>query len=122
MLRPGPGHRRRSSAATVATARQRASSSANATGNSDADPRNGTNADMEVDKPAIKSVEEGVEAVASRGGALAGIDEKGKAKAVPPAVQDAAMEDITSSLSALKFVPPNIKFGRGRGRGGLARS
>ncbi|OCK94830.1 uncharacterized protein K441DRAFT_705353 [Cenococcum geophilum 1.58] len=88
MLRPGPGHRRRSSAATVATARQ----------------------------------QEGVEAVASRGGALAGIDEKGKAKVVPPAVPDAAMEDITSSLSAMKFVPPSIKFGRGRGRGGLARS
>lgn len=122
MLRPGPGHRRRSSAATVATARQRASSSANATGNSDADPRNGTNVDMEVDKPTINLVEEGVEAVASRGGALAGIDEKGKAKAVPPTVPDAAMEDITSSLSTLKFVPPSIKFGRGRGRGGLARS
>ena len=119
MLRPGPSHRRRSSAATVAMARQRASSSANATGNSDADPRNDTNADMEVDKPTIKSVEEGV---ASRGDALAEIDEKGKAKAVPPAVPDAAMEDITSSLSALKFVPPSIKFGRGRGRGGLARS
>jgi hypothetical protein len=121
MLRPGPGHRRRSSAATVATARQRASSSANATGNSDADPRNDTNADMEVDKPTIKLVEE-VETVAGRGGTLVGIDEKGKAKAVPPAVPDAAMEDITSSLSTLKFVPPSIKFGRGRGRGGLARS
>jgi hypothetical protein len=122
MLRPGPGHRRRSSAATVATARQRASSSANATGNSDADPRNNTNADMEVDKPTVKLVEEGVEAVAGRRGTLAGIDEKGKAKAVPPAAPDAAMEDITSSLSTLKFVPPSIKFGRGRGRGGLARS
>lgn len=122
MLRPGPGHRRRSSTATVATARQRASSSANATGNSDADPRNDTNADMEVDKPTIKLVEEGVETAAGRGGTLVGIDEKGKAKAVPPAVPDAAMEDITSSLSTLKFVPPSIKFGRGRGRGGLARS
>lgn len=122
MLRPGPGHRRRSSAATVATARQRASSSANATGNSDADPRNDTNADMEVDRPTIKLAEEGVETVAGRGGTLVGIDEKGKAKAVPSAVPDAAMEDITSSLSTLKFVPPSIKFGRGRGRGGLARS
>lgn len=34
---------------------------------------------------------------------------------------DDAMDDITESMSALKFVPPSIRFGRGRGRGGLAR-
>ncbi|KAF2104249.1 hypothetical protein NA57DRAFT_51089 [Rhizodiscina lignyota] len=34
---------------------------------------------------------------------------------------DAEMEEITKSMSSLKFVPPSVRFGRGRGRGGLAR-
>lgn len=31
------------------------------------------------------------------------------------------MDGLTKSMSALKFVPPSIRFGRGRGKGGLAR-
>lgn len=31
------------------------------------------------------------------------------------------VEDLTKSMSALKFVPPSLRFGRGRGKGGLAR-
>lgn len=118
MLRPGPGHRRRSSAATAATARQRASSGAKV----DTGPDNGVNGNMALDKPTVKPIGEGTEGPAGREGALTGIDEKGKAKAAPSTAPDTTMEDITSSLSALKFVPPNIKFGRGKGRGGLARS
>lgn len=34
------------------------------------------------------------------------------------------MDDLTSSMSAIKFVPPSIRFGRGKGRGigGFSRS
>ena len=35
---------------------------------------------------------------------------------------DDGMEKITSNMSALKFVPPSIRFGRGGKRGGLSRS
>ncbi|KAF1811431.1 hypothetical protein P152DRAFT_399045 [Eremomyces bilateralis CBS 781.70] len=35
-------------------------------------------------------------------------------------VKDDAMTDLTTSMSSLKFVPRNIRFGRGRGRGGFA--
>lgn len=31
------------------------------------------------------------------------------------------VDDLTKSMSALKFVPRSLKFGRGRGKGGLAR-
>ena len=34
---------------------------------------------------------------------------------------DLAMDEITTSMSTLKFVPPSVRFGRGRGKGGLAR-
>jgi hypothetical protein len=36
--------------------------------------------------------------------------------------KDTDMDDIADSMAALKFVPPSVKFGRGRGRGGFARS
>ena len=35
---------------------------------------------------------------------------------------DADMDNLTSTMSALKFVPPSVRFGRGGRRGGLARS
>jgi hypothetical protein len=35
---------------------------------------------------------------------------------------DTEMEDLAGALSALRFVPPSIRFGRGRGRTGFARS
>ena len=34
---------------------------------------------------------------------------------------DDAMEGLTSGLSALRFVPPSVRFGRGGKRGGLAK-
>jgi hypothetical protein len=38
--------------------------------------------------------------------------------------EDADMEGLTGAMSALKFVPPSVRFGRGRGkgRGGFSRS
>lgn len=35
---------------------------------------------------------------------------------------DADVDELTSTMSALKFVPPSIRFGRGGRRGGLGRS
>jgi hypothetical protein len=35
---------------------------------------------------------------------------------------DADVDELTSTMSALKFVPPSIRFGRGGRRGGLSRS
>ncbi|CAF9904715.1 hypothetical protein IMSHALPRED_000150 [Imshaugia aleurites] len=36
---------------------------------------------------------------------------------------DPDVDDLTSTMSALKFVPPSLRFGRGGGRrGGLSRS
>ena len=38
--------------------------------------------------------------------------------------EDADMEGLTGAMSALKFVPPSVRFGRGRGkgRGGFSRT
>lgn len=35
--------------------------------------------------------------------------------------EDTGMMDITRSMASLKFVPPSVKFGRGRGGGGFAQ-
>lgn len=32
------------------------------------------------------------------------------------------VDDLTSTMSVLKFIPPSVRFGRGGRRGGLARS
>ena len=39
------------------------------------------------------------------------------------AIED-SVDDLTSSMSALKFVPPSVRFGRGRGRsrGGFSKT
>jgi Mg-chelatase subunit ChlI len=43
--------------------------------------------------------------------------------AVTPATkQDVEMDDLAGAMSALKFVPPSVKFGRSKGRGGFSRS
>ncbi len=34
---------------------------------------------------------------------------------------DEAMADLTTSLSTLKFIPPSVRFGRGKGHGGLSK-
>ena len=35
---------------------------------------------------------------------------------------DTDVDELASTMSALKFVPPSIRFGRGGRRGGLSRS
>jgi hypothetical protein len=34
-------------------------------------------------------------------------------------IPEAEMSNLTDSMSALRFIPPSIRFGRGRGRGGF---
>ncbi len=34
---------------------------------------------------------------------------------------DVTMEDLTGAMSALRFVPPSIRFGHGKGRSGFSR-
>ena len=36
--------------------------------------------------------------------------------------QEPDIDELTSTMSALKFVPPSVRFGRGGRRGGLSRS
>jgi hypothetical protein len=35
---------------------------------------------------------------------------------------DTEMDDLSGAMSALKFVPTNVRFGRGKGKGGFSRS
>ncbi len=45
-----------------------------------------------------------------------------EADAANPASQSQDIDDLTSTMSALQFVPPSVRFGRGGGRmTGLAR-
>ncbi|KAI9818493.1 MAG: hypothetical protein M1827_000552 [Pycnora praestabilis] len=37
-----------------------------------------------------------------------------------PTESDSTMMDLADSMSALKFVPPSVRFGRGRGKSGLS--
>lgn len=36
--------------------------------------------------------------------------------------QDTEMDDLSGAMSALKFVPTSVRFGRGKGKGGFSRS
>lgn len=45
-----------------------------------------------------------------------------KRAALERPIADSDIEGISSSMSALKFVPPSIRFGRGGRRGGFSRS
>ena len=38
-----------------------------------------------------------------------------------PALRSGEMDDLTSTMSALKFVPPSVRFGRGGPAAGLGR-
>jgi len=40
----------------------------------------------------------------------------------PTTKKDVEMEDLSGAMSALKFVPPSVRFGRGGKRGGFSRS
>lgn len=109
MLRSGR-HRRGSSAAVVAAekekARKRASTLEGSGDAAEKDEEGGMNVDEEVEEK--------------------GVEEKKVEKKVPARkeVSDEMMEDLVGGISALKFVPPSVRFGRGRGkgRGGFSRS
>ena len=100
MLRNTRGHRRRSSAAARAMQREQ-----QAKWNSFAEkehkaslPESGI-----IQQPSVKSeIQPGSNGLGSR------------------VVQD-DVADLTNTMSALKFVPPSIRFGRGGRRGGLSR-
>ncbi|KAF2816092.1 uncharacterized protein BDZ99DRAFT_458004 [Mytilinidion resinicola] len=109
LLRTGH-HRRRSSAATT-TARSRAASNVNVSvGKSEKsveeEEKDGEDGSSEEDEDEDEEeMKEGVpESKANETG-------KSKAKVA------ADLDSITSSMSALKFVPKSVRFGRGRGRG-----
>ncbi|OAF63415.2 hypothetical protein VC83_00462 [Pseudogymnoascus destructans] len=46
----------------------------------------------------------------------------GKAAVPEDGDDDAEIEGLTEAISALRFVPPSVKFGRGRGRAGFSKS
>lgn len=96
MLRPK--HRRQSSAATRAFQREHRSNG-----------QAGTSAQDSIDPEALEPPEptrEVTDHPASNQGSSTNPD----------------VDDLTSTMSALKFVPPSVRFGRGGRRGGLARS
>ena len=41
---------------------------------------------------------------------------------LPKGVKDVDMEGLSGAMSALKFVPPSVRFGRGGRRAGFSRS
>lgn len=45
-----------------------------------------------------------------------------KSESSPTSTKDVDMDSLSGAMSALKFVPPSVRFGRGRGRGGFSRS
>lgn len=51
--------------------------------------------------------------------AVSSVDSKSTEKMLtpPPSSADHEIDTITKSMSSLKFVPPSVRFGRGRGRG-----
>ena len=51
-----------------------------------------------------------------------GAEQVSKAAANGALAKEVDMDDITSGMSALKFVPPSVRFGRGGRRGGFSRS
>lgn len=96
MLRPK--HRRQSSAAMRASHRERRSSG-------QAENANESSIKPEASKPP-ESIREITDSPASSQGPATNAD----------------VDDLTSTMSALKFIPPSVRFGRGGHRGGLARS
>ena len=124
MLRSGR-HRRGSSAAIIQAekARRRASTLEGSGGSverEEEENEDGMNVDVKEEED-----EEG------EGEQKGVVGKKGVERGVPPAnvvraskVSDDAMEDLVGGISALKFIPPSVRFGRGRGkgRGGFSRS
>ena len=126
MLRSGR-HRRGSSSAAVIQAekaRRRASTLEGSGGSVEREEGDENDDGMNVD---VRE-EEDEEGEGEQKGV---VGKKGVERVPPPGnvtrtskVSDDAMEDLVGGISALKFIPPSVRFGRGRGkgRGGFSRS
>lgn len=96
MLRTG--HRKTSSAASRAFHREQRSNGVEATSKKVAD-------NTDADEMSAKTVENAGNTVSTK----------------PPS-SDPDVDELVSTMSSLKFVPPSVRFGRGGRRGGLSRS
>lgn len=119
MLRPEPGHQRRNSAAPRASnveLRSRRRSEPTAAGGTLTNTnRTGTgNHDhSDISEGTLRQTDDRQEASVNAPAVTANTKDK---------TAEDPLEGITNSMSALKFVPPSIRFGRGRGKQGLAPS
>ena len=50
------------------------------------------------------------------------IENAGDTVSTKPPPSDPDVDELVSTMSSLKFVPPSVRFGRGGRRGGLSRS
>lgn len=50
------------------------------------------------------------------------IEDRGNMASAQPPASDPDVDELVSTMSSLKFVPPSVRFGRGGRRGGLSRS
>ena len=50
------------------------------------------------------------------------IENAGNTVSTQPPSSDADIDELVSTMSSLKFVPPSVRFGRGGRRGGFSRS
>jgi hypothetical protein len=48
-------------------------------------------------------------------------EKEGDAKQKPDSAVDSDMAELTGAMSALQFVPPSVRFGRGGGRAGFSK-
>lgn len=106
MLRPH--HRKLSSAASRAFAREQKPTSSSKTSSANQD-------DWTSSLPDTSMISSDTAQDLSSG-------ESAKQPVGPPKSADPVVEDLTSTMSELRFVPPSVRFGRGGRRGGLSRS
>lgn len=55
-------------------------------------------------------------------GLLLGGSDVDKALVTNTSQPDTEMDDLSGAMSALKFVPTSVRFGRGKGKGGFSRN
>lgn len=73
----------------------------------------------EVADEASAAGDEGADGVSGEGDAASSIASGEAESALTPSTSasDTDMESLTKTMSSLRFVPPSVRFGRGRGRG-----
>ncbi len=114
MLRHGPGHRRMSS-----TPAQKSQESNELEVTSDKNPGQESFQSDEQGRQQHADPRSTVETQQAR---PTKPDVSHDGKTSETAASTEAMHGITNAMSALNLVPPSVRFGRGKGRGGLARS